>query len=180
MDALYPEGRRPPAPIDVHWRHSKMKRRFGTKSIVIVMALGVLTGGALTGFALASGDAGARSQTPALTIDPLEGVVYNSGVVMYDSSKYEVDAGGSVAGSAACPKSVSQKRGKTFWYVVGGGYVIGGSVGDAIASATASYPTTDSNSWHVVVSNPKLASTAVSFLVRAACLYVKEGPVGGG
>jgi hypothetical protein len=149
------------------------------KILVASVVLATLAGAAFAGFSAASGTAVSRQSTHLLTVDPRSSFVRNAVDVAFDSKqKYNVAPGDSVSGTAYCPKDVKTNSSLKTWYVVGGGYVIGGDVGESIASATASYPTTASNAYRVVVSNPKAASGDVNFLVRASCLEVIEGPLG--
>jgi hypothetical protein len=159
------------APVKLHTR---------TKALAISIALCGLVVVAWAGISAASNSASTGQTHSTLTVDPTSIFVEEATVSTFDSTKkYDVAPGDSVSGTAYCPTHV-QKHGMKLitWKVVGGGYVIGGDVGASIASATASYPTSDSNGYRVVVSNPKLASDTVSFLVRASCLEVWESPLG--
>lgn len=99
------------------------------------------------------------SARPAKESDVLTYVVAES----IDSGLYGVDPGASETGSVHCPDSNSKLTDEVA--VAGGGYLMSGSVGDSLASATASYPTytldNKQQGWHVVVSNPKLADGRV-------------------
>jgi len=109
-------------------------------------------------------------------------VVFNTYTTTVDSSQeYDVAPGASVTGVAACPENNRSGGFLDLFYATGGGYVMGGTVGDSIASATASYEITGTanqvpgtpDKWHVVVSNPKLAANTVAFRVRVDCLEVR-------
>jgi acetyl esterase/lipase len=89
-----------------------------------------------------------------------------------DSAQYSVAIGTSLSGAAYCPPPRHAGSASVTYYVVGGGYVMGGSNGSALPSATASYPTTLTNGWRVTVSDPSTAPAPAAFRVRAECLAV--------
>ncbi|HTW07406.1 MAG TPA: hypothetical protein VME46_07850 [Acidimicrobiales bacterium] len=131
-----------------------------------------------------------RSSADALP-NPISGLfvpnstsqVYNVYTNNVDSEEYSVAPGESVAGSASCKPNSQNGNLVSLNYIAGGGYLMSGSLGDSIASATASYPiltpkeqlgslSATPDKWHVVVSNPKLASSSVNFRIRADCIVI--------
>jgi hypothetical protein len=109
-------------------------------------------------------------------------VVANAYTTTVDSSEqYQVAPGATVTGMATCPENNSNDGLLDLFYATGGGYVMGGIIGDSIASATASYEITGTTNkvpgtpdkWKVVVTNPKLADSTVAFRVRVDCLEVR-------
>lgn len=156
-----------------------MKLNSRVKVLCFCMAFGVLAASIWAGFSGASNSAARTQEHSALTVNPLSVFVSDTTVLYIDSQKYNVAPGDSVSGSAYCPKDRKGLHAASYsYYVEGGGYVVGGEVGLSIASATAAYPTTASNGYRVVVSNPKAASGDVNFIVRASCLVVESDALG--
>ena len=138
----------------------------------------VVVAGTWTALSTAAPLSSAAQRHAAHTIDPLSIFVQNVDVVnLPNKTEYTVDPGDVVDAQAVCPKD--SKNGTTLhtWTVVGGGYHMYGFDGAAVPSATAAYPADESESYKVVIANPKLASGPIRFYVEATCMDVQEAPL---
>lgn len=153
---------------------TEMSNRLNARVVIGCLAILGLCSWVMADFspALASSN-GPRTKTISVVIGTTTDYV--------DSGPYNVAPGASVTGNASCGKTYATGHELVVIEIIGGGYVMGGKVGDAIASATANYPMNDGKTWHTVISNPKLAHGDVSFRVRAVCMKVEteeDVPVG--
>jgi hypothetical protein len=150
-----------------------------SRATVVASIAVLLVGGTWTGLSIASGVSSAAERQAALKVNPLSVVVKDAGVASFPNQQVFTVAPGDVTdGEASCPKDSRQGNTLSSWFVVGGGYHMYGVDGAAVASATAAYPDIKSESYKVVVANPKLAASTVRFYVEANCIDVKEGPIG--
>jgi hypothetical protein len=149
-----------------------MIRRPQLRLATVALAASAVTSLAWVGFSPLTGSSATTTSV----------VVSNAYTTTVDSSdQYQVAPGASVTGIATCPENNHSGGFLDLFYATGGGYVMGGTVGDSIASATASYEISGTSNqvpgtpdkWHVVVSNPKLADNTVAFRVRVDCLEVR-------
>ncbi len=140
----------------------------------------VVVAGTWVALSTASRSSTATQLRADATIDPTSVFVRDVQVVnIPNKTQYTVDPGDVVDAQATCPKD--SRNGTTLhtWTVVGGGYHMYGFDGAAVPSATAAYPADETESYKVVIANPKLASGPLSFYVEASCMDVQEGPLAG-
>jgi hypothetical protein len=125
------------------------------KQVVLSAMVAVLSSAATIGIWTSITPASAGGSTQAIS---------NITFVDAYSSEQTVGPGDVEYAYAACPSDT---------HVVGGGYIMSGVDGLAIASAVKSYPSkasADPNSFGVEVANPKAASGPVTLTVKAVCV----------
>ena len=154
----------------------KVRSRVAVLSCIAV----VVAAGPWTALSTASRSSAAAQLKTVPKIDPLS--IFTLDVVVVNipnTQAYTVDPGGVVAAQATCPKDSRKGTTSHTWTVIGGGYHMYGVNGDAVPSATAAYSADETESYKVVIANPKLASGAIRFYVEATCMDVQEGPLAG-
>ena len=147
--------------------HNKYKEKAMKRQVVRSAMVAAVSSAVTIGIWTSITPASAGGSMPALVHpDSSQQVIQNVSLHNAYSAEVTVDPGDSVYGVAEC--SNGEK-------VIGGGYIISGTEGLAVASAVKSYPSKISanpNGYEVEVVNPTAASGPVTFTVKAVCIGI--------